>query len=124
MRPHGIAHARYVVGERDFHDATAEAFEQRDGGRRRKFRRHDQIGIEREHFFRVAPDAREIPGACGDGRRCGVGGDVAQRADAIRRHEVDQDLVGAQVERNDALGGFGVGAGRQYRCNEGERQHR
>ena len=67
---------------------------------------NDQIGIEAQHFLGCAADEASPLVRPAIAETFGSAARSRQRGDPLARHEVQQQLVGAQVQRDDAASGL------------------
>ena len=118
-----LAHLRAdrgeVVGQADLQDRDAARAQGRDRGLRAVLAGKHEVGPQAQHGLGVGPDLGQTRrlGRHGGERR--IARERAQGRDLLRGEE-DEELVGAEVERDDALGGAGGGGERERSQEDGE----
>ena len=117
-RAHGGAHAVEIRRQRHDHDVALQPAQQVDGGRDAEGAGEHEVGIVAQHVLGRAMRDGDALGLRRNRRHRRIGRQMRHRRDPLAPHQLDQELVGAQVERDDA-GWFGeafrIRAGRTLR---------
>ena len=98
----GRTHAGQVLRLRHDHHAPAETLQQIDRAAHAERARQHEIGIEPQDILGAAVRDGYAARPLGDGRDAGVGRQMRDGGDALARDKLDHQLVGAQIERDDA----------------------
>jgi len=85
-------------------DPDAEAAEHRDGGGRRPRAPEHEVGFEEVDLLGPAPVHRPVARRLRHRRGAPIAGEIGHRDELSRRRQHHCELIGAQVDRDDAPG--------------------
>jgi hypothetical protein len=97
------AHTLEILRQRHGDDIALEPAQQGDGGGDAERSCQHQVGIVAQHVLGGAVRDGNALGLIGDGGDGGVPRQVGDRGNALTRRQLDQELVGTQIERDNAL---------------------
>ena len=92
---------RHPLAARQLEQRQPLRLERREHRARLERRTDHQIGPQRHHFLSAAMRKRQVARLPGDCRKLGIARPFGQRDDLVPIRQTDEQLVGAQIKRDD-----------------------